>query len=204
MRAENLTLSFGTNVIYDNAEFNIPSRAKCGIVGVNGAGKTTLFKIILGQIMPDYGNIYTDGATIGYLPQVIEIKNPDVTVWNFIASARPVKQIESQLHDLYVALADNPDDIAVQNDINIAQEKLEILDAYNAENVMLDIIALILVIIGGINWGSIGIFQFDLVAWLFGGQAAIVSRIIYTLVGIAALWCISLLFRENSIVRSEE
>ena len=69
---------------------------------------------------------------------------------------------------------------------------------------MLDIIALILVIIGGINWGSIGIFQFDLVAWLFGGQAAIVSRIIYTLVGIAALWCISLLFRENSIGRSEE
>lgn len=69
---------------------------------------------------------------------------------------------------------------------------------------MLDIIALILVIIGGINWGSIGIFQFDLVARLFGGQAAIVSRIIYTLVGIAALWCISLLFRENSIVRSEE
>ena len=140
MRAENLTLSFGTNVIYDNAEFNIPSRAKCGIVGVNGAGKTTLFKIILGQITPDYGNIYTDGATIGYLPQVIEIKNPDVTVWDFIASARPVKQIESQLHDLYVALADNPDDIAVQNDINIAQEKLEILDVYNAENIMLDII----------------------------------------------------------------
>ena len=140
MRAENLTLSFGTNVIYDNAEFNIPSRAKCGIVGVNGAGKTTLFKIILGQITPDYGNIYTDGATIGYLPQVIEIKNPDVTVWDFIASARPVKQIESQLHDLYVALADNPDDIAVQNNINIAQEKLEILDAYNAENIMLDII----------------------------------------------------------------
>ena len=140
MRAENLTLSFGTNVIYDNAEFNIPSRAKCGIVGVNGAGKTTLFKIILGQITPDYGNIYTDGATIGYLPQVIEIKNPDATVWDFIASARPVKQIESQLHDLYVALADNPDDIAVQNDINIAQEKLEILDVYNAENIMLDII----------------------------------------------------------------
>ena len=62
---------------------------------------------------------------------------------------------------------------------------------------MLDIIALILVIIGGINWGSIGIFQFDLVAWAFGGQAALVSRIIYTLVGIAALWCISLLFRDR-------
>lgn len=69
---------------------------------------------------------------------------------------------------------------------------------------MLDKTALTLTIIGALNWGSIGIFQFDLVAWLFGGQAAIVSRIIYTLVGIAALWCISLLFRENSIVRSEE
>ena len=69
---------------------------------------------------------------------------------------------------------------------------------------MLDKIALALVIIGGINWGLIGLFGFDLVGWLFGGQGAIVSRIIYTLVGIAALWCISLLFRENSIVRSEE
>lgn len=55
---------------------------------------------------------------------------------------------------------------------------------------MLDVIALILTVIGGINWGLIGIFQFDLVAWLFGGQGAVLSRIIYTLVGIAAVWCI--------------
>ena len=65
---------------------------------------------------------------------------------------------------------------------------------------MLDIIALILTITGGINWGLIGIFQFDLVAWIFGGQDAILSRIIYTLVGIAALWCISLFFRDNDLV----
>ncbi len=59
---------------------------------------------------------------------------------------------------------------------------------------MLDKIALVLAIIGGINWGLIGIFQFDLVAWIFGGQSAIISRIIYTLVALAAIWCISLLF----------
>lgn len=64
---------------------------------------------------------------------------------------------------------------------------------------IIDKIALILAIIGGINWGSIGIFQFDLVAWIFGGQDALVSRIIYTLVGLAALWCISLLFRDNNV-----
>ena len=62
---------------------------------------------------------------------------------------------------------------------------------------LVDRIALILTIIGGINWGSIGIFRFDLVAWLFGGQTSAVSRIVYTLVGLAALWCISLLFRDT-------
>lgn len=62
---------------------------------------------------------------------------------------------------------------------------------------MLDRIALILVIIGGINWGSIGLFQFDIVGWIFGGQDAIVSRIIFTIVALAGIWCISMLFRDK-------
>ncbi len=65
---------------------------------------------------------------------------------------------------------------------------------------MLDKIALIIAIIGGLNWGSIGIFGFDLVAWICGGQGSIIARIIYTIVGIAAIWCISLLFRKNEVV----
>ena len=60
-----------------------------------------------------------------------------------------------------------------------------------------DRICLILVIIGGINWGSIGLFSFDIVAWIFGGQTAVFSRIIYTLVALAAIWFISLLFRNE-------
>jgi uncharacterized membrane protein YuzA (DUF378 family) len=63
---------------------------------------------------------------------------------------------------------------------------------------MIDKIALALVIIGALNWGSIGIFTFDIVAWLCGGQAAIISRIIYTLVALAGIWCISLLFRDRA------
>lgn len=62
---------------------------------------------------------------------------------------------------------------------------------------MLDTIALLLTIIGGINWLLVGVFQFDLVAWIFGGQAALVSRILYTIIGAAALWCITLLFRPH-------
>ena len=61
----------------------------------------------------------------------------------------------------------------------------------------MDTIALILSIIGSINWGLVGIFKFDLVAWIFGGQDAVVSRIIYAVIGLAGLWCISLLFRKN-------
>lgn len=62
---------------------------------------------------------------------------------------------------------------------------------------MLDRTSLIITIIGAVNWLLVGLFQFDLVAFLFGGQTALLSRIIYTLVGIAGIWCISLLFSER-------
>ena len=65
---------------------------------------------------------------------------------------------------------------------------------------MIDRIALILVIVGAINWGAIGLFQFDIIGWIFGGQDAIVSRIIFTIVALAGIWCVSLLFRENEVL----
>lgn len=63
-------------------------------------------------------------------------------------------------------------------------------------------ISLILVIIGALNWLLVGLFKFDLVGWIFGGQAALVSRIIFVLVGLAGLWCISLLFKSNDMQRA--
>ncbi len=62
---------------------------------------------------------------------------------------------------------------------------------------IMDRIALIITIIGALNWGSIGLFKFDIVAWLCGGQTALVSRIIYTVVALAGIWCVSLLFRAR-------
>ena len=64
---------------------------------------------------------------------------------------------------------------------------------------VIDKVALTLAVIGALNWGSIGLFKFDIVAWIGGGQTATVSRVIYTLVGLAALWCISLLFRSDAL-----
>ncbi len=67
----------------------------------------------------------------------------------------------------------------------------------------MDTLALIISIIGCINWGLVGIFQFDLVAWLFGGTGALLSRIVYTIVGLAGLWCISFLLRRNTLIEGE-
>jgi len=64
---------------------------------------------------------------------------------------------------------------------------------------VLDRISLVLAILGGLNWGSIGIFRFDLVSYMFGGQLMAASRVIYTLIGLASIWCISMLFRERDV-----
>ncbi len=65
----------------------------------------------------------------------------------------------------------------------------------------MDRLALILVIIGALNWGLVGLFNVDLVATIFGGQTAVLSRIIYTLVGLGGIWTASLLFRERATAR---
>lgn len=68
----------------------------------------------------------------------------------------------------------------------------------------MDNTALVLVIIGALNWGSIGLFGVDVIGTIFGGQTALVSRIIYTVVGLAGLWSITLLFKEKLPVKDHD
>ena len=63
---------------------------------------------------------------------------------------------------------------------------------------MWDKLALILLIVGGLNWGLVGIFRLDIIAWLFGGSGTLISRVLYILVAVSAVWCITLLFRSGS------
>ena len=63
---------------------------------------------------------------------------------------------------------------------------------------LMDKVALILLIVGGLNWGSVGLFGFDLVAFACGGSGSMISRVVYTLVGLSAVWCVSLLFRDRT------
>jgi len=69
---------------------------------------------------------------------------------------------------------------------------------------MLDRIALTLLIIGGLNWGSIGLFNFDIVSRIFNGGSHVIARIIFAIVGLCALWCISILFKKNEHLSAAE
>ena len=86
--------------------------------------------------------------------------------------------------------------------VGIDCASLEILRDVNLKSeevfgVLIDRIALALLVVGGLNWGSVGLFQFDLVAFLFGGQAALISRVLYTIIGAAGVWSISMLFTSR-------
>ena len=142
MKASHLHLSFGTEVIYDDAEFQTNENDKVGIVGVNGAGKTTLFRVIRKELELDGGTISLGSANIGYLPQVIEFADAHKTVWDYLCEARPIKELEKRLEEIYdeLAVADEAKQTELLAEIGKLQERLDGLDQYNAESTLLELI----------------------------------------------------------------
>lgn len=143
MKGENITLSFGMNMIYDSASFNINKYDKVGIVGVNGAGKTTLFNILLGNINLDSGKIRLDKINkIGYLPQELEISDKELNVLDYLLSARPIKELEEKLEKLYIDLSQSSEIVynKILKQIEKTELQLEYYDRYNAENTLFEII----------------------------------------------------------------
>ena len=142
MRGQNLNLAFGTEVIYDDAEFYIGDNDKTGIVGVNGVGKTTLFRVLLGEQPLDSGKIHIGSARLGYLPQEIGFADKQKTVWDYLFDARPVRETEARLSELYdeLAIADESQHDELLREVSILQSRLDEYDAYNAENTLLELI----------------------------------------------------------------
>lgn len=130
MRAQHIVLSFGDQKIYDDCSFHFDASDKVGIVGVNGAGKSTLFKVILGQQKLDDGEIELPSLRLGYLPQEIKIDeaHADITVWDYIAMARPVDELQEQINQEYEKLAKYPESGAILDRINKLQD---LIDSYN-------------------------------------------------------------------------
>lgn len=147
MKIENLCMSFGTQVIFNNVSFQINNNDKVGIIGVNGAGKSTLFNILLGNLTPDSGNITLDTKiNLGYLPQVImeDASSEDETVFDYLLEGRPIKKLKEELTNFYDIIANTHNEHELKKyykKINRINELLEYYDEYNAESILLKIIS---------------------------------------------------------------
>ena len=144
MKIDNLSLSFGTAEVYKNLKVEFNQNDKVGIIGVNGAGKTTLFKLILGELTPDTCTI-TVSSKIGYLPQVIEDNfDKEMSVFDYLLSARPIKELENKLTNLYEQIATEKNEHNLKKymkDITKVEDELTYYEQYNAESELLKIIA---------------------------------------------------------------
>lgn len=147
MKIENLCMSFGTQIIFDNISFQINNNDKVGIIGVNGAGKSTLLNILLGNLTPDSGTITLNTKiNLGYLPQVIldDASNKEETVFEYLLEGRPIKELKEELNSLYEIIARTQDEYELKKyykKINCVSELLEYYDEYNAESSLLKIIS---------------------------------------------------------------
>lgn len=141
LKATKLNLSFGTKTIYEDAEFILEDNEKVGVVGVNGAGKTTLFRMLLGEIEPDSGSLYSSKRRIGYLPQEIIVEESDLTVWEYIYNGRPFNKIHRELEEIYRRMETGEGDTdADLKRMQKLQDELEYYDEYEAEDKLLELV----------------------------------------------------------------
>ena len=142
MQGENMFLAFGSETIYDDANFRIEEKDKVGIVGVNGAGKTTLFKIILKEERLDAGKVTINNKKIGYLPQEISFKDKEMIVLDYLYSARPIEKLEKELNNIYEKLpsVENKEQTRLLRKAEKIQNELDSLHQYTAEDELLSII----------------------------------------------------------------
>lgn len=142
MKISHLSLAYGTKIIYDDCNFHTEVGDKIGIVGVNGAGKTTLFRILLGQQQPDDGEISLDAVRLGHLPQEIVIppEHENITVWDYVASGRPVDELQTKLNQEYEKLAVHPDSKAILARITSLQDLIDSYDLQSYDYELLKII----------------------------------------------------------------
>lgn len=140
MKGEHMYLAFGSEIIYDDASFRIEEKDKVGVVGVNGAGKTTLFKVLLKQENLDSGKVMLQNKKIGYLPQEIDFKEKEQLVFDYLFEARPIHQLEQELNQIYMHLAEGKEEKKWLKQAEKIQSELDSLHQYTAEDELLTLL----------------------------------------------------------------
>jgi ATP-binding cassette subfamily F protein 3 len=146
MQLKNLSMSFNTQILFNNINLYIKEDEKIGVVGVNGAGKTTLFKIIKGLIKPDSGKIILkNNSRVEWLPQIIDDQTlqADITVLDYLLLGRPIEKLSNELQLMYEKVSEEKDkkrQNLIFNKIENIQKKLEYWNYYSAETTLLKII----------------------------------------------------------------
>lgn len=146
MNITNLTFSYNDELIYDDVSIELNDKDHIGIIGVNGAGKSTFFKLILKELTPDYGKIkIKPNYRISYLPQVItdEIPNLDITVFDYLLSGRPILKIEKEINELYLKMAEDPNNMQINKRISYLQSELDYWDYYEADSILIRLIEML-------------------------------------------------------------
>lgn len=125
-----------------DAEFLLHDQDKVGIVGVNGAGKTILFRLLLHQLEPDSGTLFTGKARVGYLPQEIVLEDESMTVWDFLFAGRPIVRINAALETIYKKLetASDEEQTSLLEQMGKFQEQLDYFEQYEAEDILWNLI----------------------------------------------------------------
>lgn len=181
MKASHLHLAYGTKVIYDDCNFHLEAGDKVGVIGVNGAGKTTLFRIILGEQQLDDGEIELPELRLGYLPQEITVppEHEGITVWDYVASGRPVDDLQNELNQEYEKLAKYPDSTAILDRITKLQDLIDSYDLANFDYELLKILEKM----------NLGDLSDRLVKELSGGQKSKVAfaRVLFENAGLLLL-----------------
>ena len=141
MKGSRMNLSFGPEIIFDDAEFQLGDKDKAGIVGVNGAGKTTLFRLLRGEIALDGGTLSVGRARVGYLPQEIVFDRENETVWEYLSAGRPLQKIKTELEEIYRRLETAPEaeHERLLERMAYLQEQLDYFDQYEADDILLSL-----------------------------------------------------------------
>ncbi len=138
MRGTNMHLSFGLTKIFEDASFSLEDDDKVGLVGVNGAGKTTFFRLLLGEVSLDSGQLsFNKNRRVGYLPQTIDIEEQDTLTYDYIYDGRPIRKINAELDEIYERLKNEGDDNRLLKRMGKLQDLLEYYEVYQAEDIML-------------------------------------------------------------------